>query len=70
MSAKMADSPEARAVKIAAHIMQENGICRYDDVAKCRRLSGFVTEAVCEKCLAGYLLSKARREIRKERGLS
>lgn len=33
---------------------------------KCRRLHGFVTEAVCEKCLTGYLMSRARRELRKE----
>ena len=60
------DTPETRAVKIAAHIMQENGICRYDDIAKCRRSLGLVTGVVCEKCLAGYLISCARRELGKE----
>ena len=60
------DTPEERAVKIAAHMMQEGGLCRYDDVYKCRRLPETVTAKVCEKCLAGYLLNRARRELRKE----
>lgn len=60
------DTPEERAVKIAARIMQENGICRYDDVDKCRHYSVYVTEEVCEKCLTRYLLSKARQELVKE----
>lgn len=33
------ETVEARAVKIAAKIMQADGLCRYDDVDKCRRVS-------------------------------
>ena len=60
----MANTPEARAVKIAAHVMQEAGVCRYDDISKCHRI--FVDEQVCEACLARWLLSRAKRELRKE----
>ncbi len=60
----MKDTVEARAVKIAAKVMQAAGCCRYDDVSKCRRI--YVDEAVCDKCIRAWLLSKARQELRKE----
>lgn len=31
------ETVEVRAVKIAAKIMQADGLCRYDDVDECRR---------------------------------
>lgn len=60
----MMDTTEARAVKIAAKIMQAAGLCRYESVAQCRRV--FVDEQVCEKCIRAWLLSKARQELKKE----
>ena len=57
---------DRRAVHIAAVIMQAAGLCRYDDVARCRR--GWTAED--DDCVAGsekWLLAKARREIRKEK---
>ena len=36
------ETVEVRAVKIAAKIMQADGLCRYDDVDECRR--GYVTK--------------------------
>lgn len=62
----MKDTVEARAVKIAAKVLVNDGVCRYESVAQCRRL--FVTEEVCRKCIRSWLLSKARSELRKEDG--
>lgn len=50
-----------RAVHIAAVIMQAAGLCRYDDVGKCRRV--YVTEKGCVDCIKKWLLNKARKEI-------
>ena len=58
----MKETVEARAVKIAASIMREAGLCRYDSPGKCRRL--FTDERTCEKCIASWLLAKARKEIK------
>ena len=55
---------ERRAVHIAAVIMQAAGLCRYDTYAKCRRFSP--TDDDCVKCIEKWLLSKARREIKRE----
>ena len=55
---------EGRAVEIAAVIMQAAGLCRYDDIGKCRRL--FPDDAACENCIKRWLLSKARRELARE----
>ena len=60
----MKDTTEARAVKIAAKVMQAADLCRYDDVSKCRRI--YVDETTCDKCIRAWLLSKARQELRKE----
>lgn len=62
--AKKAETPEARAVKIAAQLLQVAGACKYRSVAQCHRL--FVTPEVCEVCIEGWLLSKARRELERE----
>lgn len=60
----MKDTVEGRAVKIAAKIMQAAGLCRYDDVAKCRRIC--VDEKTCDECIRRWLLTKARKELEKE----
>lgn len=57
----MKDTVEGRAVKIAAKIMQAAGLCRYDDVTKCRRI--YVDEKTCDECMRRWLLSKARKEL-------
>lgn len=58
------ETVEARAVKIAAKIMQADGFCRYDDVDKCRRV--YVTEETCERCIRSWLLTKAKVELIRE----
>ena len=55
----MKDTVEGRAVKIAAKIMQAAGLCRYDDVEKCRRI--YVDEKTCDECIRRWLLTKARK---------
>lgn len=50
----MNETVEARAVKIAAKIMQAAGLCRYDSVSKCRRV--YVDESTCDKCIRSWLL--------------
>lgn len=60
----MKDTVENRAVKIAAKIMQAAGLCRYDDVTKCRRIH--VDEKTCDECIRHWLLNRARRELKKE----
>lgn len=60
------ETVEARAVKIAARVMQAAGLCRYDSVDKCRRI--FVDEKVCEGCIRGWLLGKARKELKEREG--
>lgn len=52
------ETVEARAVKIAAKIMQADGLCRYDDVDKCRRV--YATKETCERCIHSWLLTKAK----------
>ena len=48
-----------RAVRIAAVIMQADGLCRYDSVDKCRHV--YVDNSTCEKCIERWLISKARK---------
>ena len=63
MSAEKPETEEARAVHIAAVIMQAAGLCRYDTVLDCRRL--FPKEADCVNCIESWLLTRARRELKK-----
>lgn len=63
-SGKMKETINARAVKIAAKVMQAAGLCRYDTPTKCRRVS--VDEATCDKCIRAWLINKARRELERE----
>ena len=57
----MKDTVDSRAVKIAAKIMQADGLCRHDSVEKCRRV--YVDEATCERCIRAWLISKAKKEL-------
>ena len=56
----MKDTVDSRAVKIAAKIMQADGL----SVEKCRRV--YVDEATCERCIRAWLISKAKKELKKE----
>ena len=58
------ETVEARAVKIAAKIMQADGLCRYDDVDKCRRV--YATTDICERCIHSWLLTTAKVELIRE----
>ena len=60
----MKDTADARALKIAARIMQAAGLCRYDSPIKCRRL--YVDSTTCDKCIRQWLLTKAKKELKKE----
>lgn len=59
----MKETIEDRALTIAAKVMQAAGLCRYDSPDKCRRV--YVDEATCDKCIKAWLLSKARKELKK-----
>ena len=58
------ETVEARAVKIAAKSMQADGLCRYDDVDKCRRV--YATTEIYERCIHSWLLTKAKVELIRE----
>lgn len=60
----MKETVEARAVRIAAKVMQAAGLCRHESPVKCRRVH--VDDKTCDKCIKEWLLSKARRELEKE----
>lgn len=60
----MKETVESRAVTIAAKVMQAAGLCRYDTPEKCRRV--YVDEPTCNKCIKTWLLTKARKELKKE----
>lgn len=59
----MPETVEACAVTIAAKIMVAAGLCRYDDPDKCHRL--YVDESTCEKCVRSWLITKAKKEMRR-----
>ena len=58
----MKDTVEARAVKIAAKVLRAAGVCRYEDVSRCKRM--WVYEGTCEKCIRAWLMAKARKELK------
>lgn len=62
---KKSETAEARAVKIAAKILQAAGVCRYDKIQKCRRVH--VDEKTCDECIEKWLLAKARAELKAEK---
>lgn len=65
MKATLSEHITRRAVHIAAVVMQAAGLCRYDAFGKCRRF--LPTDNDCVRCIERWLLSKARREIEKEK---
>ena len=62
---RSAQSLERRALHIAAVVMEADGMCRYDDVEKCRRV--YPTSEGYVECSEKWLLAKARSEIKKEK---
>lgn len=60
----MKETVENRAVTIAAKVMQAAGLCRYETPEQCHRVH--VDETTCDKCIKAWLLSKARKELKKE----
>lgn len=44
--------------------MQAASLCRYDSIDKCRRV--YVEETICEKCIRSWLISKAKKELKRE----
>ncbi len=60
----MKETTEARAVKIAARIMQAAGLCRHESAMQCRRV--YIDDKTCEKCIRAWLIAKARKELKKE----
>lgn len=60
----MKDTVESRAVKIAAKIMNNADLCRYDTPLKCRK--ALIGDETCEGCIRSWLISKARSELKKE----
>ena len=65
MSEITQDKINDRAVKIAAKIMQREGLCRYDNATKCRKVL-LPSERDCIGCIKRFLIGKAKRELEKE----
>lgn len=62
------DKINDRAVKIAAKIMQQAGMCRYGSASKCRKVYPPST-ADCAGCIKRFLLGMAKKQLeREERG--
>lgn len=57
----MSETIEGHAVTIAARVMVSAGLCRYDNPLKCKKFA--VDDAVCDKCIRKWLISKARKEL-------
>ncbi len=60
----MKDTEEVRALKIAAKVMQAAGLCQYESATSCKRLS--TDDKTCQRCIKAWLVSKARKELKKE----
>lgn len=60
-----AETVEERALTIAARVLEADGVCRYDDPVKCRRVFPPEPEE-CAGCIRRWLLSKAKKELKKE----
>lgn len=58
---KRARTVEGQAVKVAARVMQAAGLCRYDDVSKCKRV--YADAAACDACIERWLLQKGKKEL-------
>lgn len=61
---KMKETIEARAVKVAAKVMQAAGLCRCDTPMNCPRLH--TDPKTCDDCIRRWLLIKAKRELERE----
>lgn len=55
------ETQEERALRIAAKVCVAAGLCRHDDVLKCRRL--YPTEKDCENCIKQWFMAKAKKEL-------
>ena len=44
--------------------MVSAGLCRYDNPLKCKKFA--VDDAVCDKCIRGWLIDKAKKELKEE----
>ena len=60
----MKDTVDSRAVKIAAKIMQADGLCRHESVEKSSRV--YVDKATYKRCIRAWLVSKAKKKKKKE----
>lgn len=58
------ETVEARAVKIAARVMTEAGLCKHETPTACKRY--WVDEETCDMCMRAWLMAKARKELAKE----
>ena len=58
----MPETTESRAVKIAASMMMAAGLCRHDNMTRCRRK--YVDDDVCGRCIEKWLLKKAQEELK------
>ncbi len=61
----MPETVEGRALTIAAKIMVAAGLCRHDTPIKCKKFA--VDDAVCNKCIRKWLISKAKKELEAEK---
>ena len=61
----MKTTVERRAVHIAAVVMQRDGLCRYEATTDCKKVYP-PDDAGCVRCIESWLLSRARRELKKE----
>lgn len=62
----MKETVEARAVEIAARMMQAAGFCRHESPMQCRRVC--TDGKTCEKCIERWLLNKAKKELEAKYG--
>lgn len=60
MVEKAIETELRRSVRIAAVIMQAEGLCRYDDIDKCRKVFP-PSDSDCVRCIELFLLSKGRK---------
>ena len=56
---------ERQAVHIAAVVMQRDGLCLYKSPTLCKKVS-LPDETGCIKCIESWLLSRAKRELKKK----
>ena len=56
-------TPERAAVHVAAVVMQAAGLCRYDDLNKCRKVWP-PADGDCVACIEKWLLAMGRKETR------